>query len=110
MRRCSETAPLGVPIALDVASPLHPQERRRLKTLDDCRSLNATTVLYQYPARHIADFAKQLVGRRVFSTIDLVKAYHQILVHSDDIVKTATITPFGLFEFPYMSFGLRKAA
>jgi hypothetical protein len=60
--------------------------------------------------RHIADFAHHLDGRNVFSTIDLVKAYHQIPVHSDDIAKTAIITPFELFEFPYMSFGLRNAA
>jgi hypothetical protein len=50
----------------------------------------------------------QLSGCRFFSKIDLVRAYNQISVHPNDTQKTA-ITPFGLFEFPFMSFGLRNA-
>jgi hypothetical protein len=35
----------------------------------------------------------------MFSKIDLVKGYYQILVAAADIPKTAIITPFGLFEY-----------
>jgi cleavage and polyadenylation specificity factor subunit 1 len=39
-----------------------------------------------------------------------VRAYNQIPVHIDNIQKTTVTTPFGLFEFPFMTFGLRNAA
>lgn len=45
----------------------------------------------------------------MISKIDLVRAYHQTLVHPDDINKTAVITLFRLFEFLRMPFGLKNA-
>jgi hypothetical protein len=59
----------------------------------DYRRLNLVTTLDKYPWPNMQDLSNGLHGCTVFSKID-VKGYHQIPVATEDIPKTAIITPF----------------
>jgi len=64
----------------------------------------------RYPIPHIEDFAQTLYKKQVFSTTNLIRAYNQIPMNPEDIPKTVVTTPFRLYEFRFMPFGLCNAA
>lgn len=75
----------------------------------DYRQLNSTTRRDAFPLPRIEESLDALSGAVWFSTLDLASGYNQVPVAEPDRMKTAFCTPFGLFEFNRMPFGLCNA-
>jgi cleavage and polyadenylation specificity factor subunit 1 len=94
------------------ASPLHMVKKTNgsWRPCGDYRHLNSITRHDSYPLPRIASMTNRLAGATIFTKLDLVRAYHQIPMAPEDVEKTAINTPFGLWEFVRMPFGLRNSA
>lgn len=97
------TSPWAAPIVL---------VRKKNGTLRFCvdyRKLNAVTHKDAHPLPRIEETLTTLTKASYYSTLDLASGYWQIEVAEDDREKTAFCTPFGLYEFERMPFGLCNA-
>lgn len=100
------------PSSSNWASPIHLVQKPdgSWRMCGDYRALNRKTVPDRYPVPYLQDFTYILHGCKVFSKVDLLRAFHQVPMEESDIAKTAICTPFGSYEFLRMPFGLRNAA
>ncbi|KYO28763.1 hypothetical protein Y1Q_0004424 [Alligator mississippiensis] len=76
----------------------------------DYRRLNAMAVFDAFPMPHVAELIERIGDARYISTLDLAKVYWQTPVAKRDRLKTAFSTPWGLYEFVRMPFGLHGTA
>jgi len=94
------------------SSPLHMVRKSdgSWRPCGDYRRLNSLTTPDRYATPNMNTIHHKIKGAKVFSKLDLIKAYHFIPLNKDDVQKTAITTPFGSFEYLRMPFGLRNAA
>ena len=72
------------------SSPLHMVPKKEIgdwRPCGDNRSLNLITARDSYSMPQLS--MVELNGRQIFSKLDLVKTYHQMPLHSDDIEKNS---------------------
>ena len=80
-----------------------------LRMCVDYRRLNTMTRSDAYPMPRIDDLIDRLGEAKYITALDLTRGYWQMPVAARDQHKTAFTTPFGLFQFKVMPFGLNGA-
>lgn len=75
----------------------------------DYRELNRKSVPDRHPIPRIQDMLDSLSGSSWFSVLDQGKAYHQGFLDEESQPLTAFITPWGLYQWLRIHFGLSSA-
>lgn len=93
------------------ASPivLVPKPDQSTRVCIDFRKLNQKSKFDAYPIGRIDDLLENISTAHYITKLDFSKGYHQIPLTSTSAEKTAFITPFGLYEYKFMPFGLASA-
>ena len=80
-----------------------------LRLCCDFRRLNKKTVPDKHPLPRVQASLDSLGGNKWFSVLDQSRAYYQGYVSEEDRHKTAFITPWGLYQWVRIPFGLTNA-
>ena len=83
-----------------------PKKNGKIRWCVDYRRLNAITKKDTFPLPHIEDNLVRLSHSQVFSCLDGSGAFHVIEIEPRDRPKTAFSTPWGLYQYKRMPFGL----
>ncbi|XP_070571314.1 uncharacterized protein [Ptychodera flava] len=93
------------------ASPIVmvPKKDHTIRFCVDYRRLNQITQFDAYPMARIDEILDEIGRSKFISSLDLTKGYWQIPLDDDSRAKSAFITPFGLYEYLVMPFGMQNA-
>ena len=80
-----------------------------LRMCVDYRRLNAVSDADAYPMPRVDDMIDALGKAKYITTLDLARGYWQVPVLEESRPLTAFATPYGLYQFRVMPFGLQGA-
>ncbi|GKT26746.1 hypothetical protein ADUPG1_013468, partial [Aduncisulcus paluster] len=75
----------------------------------DYKKLNQITVSDGYPIPRQDELFAALGGQKIFAALDLKSGYYNVKIQPESQHYTAFITPWGLYEWSRMPFGLKTA-
>ena len=85
-----------------------PKKGGKWRVCVDYMDLNEVCPKDSFPSPQIDQIVDALVGHGMFSLMDAFSGYHQIPMHLPDAEKTTFISPYGLFCYNVMLFGLKN--
>ncbi|KAL3999724.1 growth arrest and DNA-damage-inducible protein [Sarotherodon galilaeus] len=88
---------------------LVPKKDDTLRFCIDFRYLNAVSKFDPYPMPRVDDLLERVGSARYITTLDLCKGYWQVALAPEAKELTAFKTPFGMYQFKVMPFGLQGA-
>ena len=102
---------LAKPSSSPWASPciLVPKPNGKVRLCTDFRKVNSVTIKDSYPLPRIDDIIDAVGNAKFLTQIDLVKGYYQIPLTKRAKLISAFVTPFGLFEYTRLPFGMCNA-
>ena len=103
IRTCNGTSRMGI------AHLCGTEKDGSWRVCGDFRHLNSETRTDRFPLPNITRINESLHGKRIFSKIDIARAYLQIDVAEAHRPKTAINTTIGVYQFRKMPYGLRNS-
>lgn len=102
---------LAVPSQSPWASPclLVPKEDGKMRMCTDYRRVNSVTIPDAYPLPRIDDLIDEVGQAKYITKMDLLRGYYQIPLTPNAQLVSAFSTPFGLYEYKVMPFGMRNS-